>query len=97
MSVIPLTLFFSLLLTGLFIALFAFEQRRQRFGSLERDSLLPLAEEGTHSGALGEASHLHDPDDHAKHGDEACGCRTGKRAPCPGCLKHGRPTAPSIS
>jgi len=45
MSVIPLTLFFSLLLAGLFIVLFAREQRRQRFASLERDSLLPLADE----------------------------------------------------
>ncbi len=44
MSVIPITLFFSLLLAGLFIALFAREQRR-RFGSAERDSLLPLADE----------------------------------------------------
>jgi len=97
MSVIPLTLFFSLLLAGFFIALFAFEQRSQRFGSLERDSLLPLAEEGTHSGAPVGASHSHDHDDHGKHGDEACGCRTGKRAACAGCLKRVRPSAPSIS
>lgn len=45
MSVIPLTVFFSLLLAGLFIALFAHEQRRRRFASPERDSLLPLADE----------------------------------------------------
>jgi len=45
MSVIPLTLFFSLLLAGLFIALFTHEQRRRGFSSAERDSLLPLAEE----------------------------------------------------
>jgi len=44
MSVIPLTIFFSLLLAGLFIVLFAQEQRR-RFASAERDSLLPLADE----------------------------------------------------
>jgi hypothetical protein len=45
MSVIPLTVFFSLLLAGLFIGLFAHEQRRRRFASAERDSLLPLADE----------------------------------------------------
>ena len=45
MSVIPLTVFFSLLLAGLFMVLFAHEQRRRRFASAERDSLLPLADE----------------------------------------------------
>ncbi|MBI2814033.1 MAG: hypothetical protein HYX71_07095 [Opitutae bacterium] len=45
MSVLPLTIFFSLLLAGLFIGLFAHEQRRRRFTSAERDSLLPLADE----------------------------------------------------
>lgn len=45
MSVIPLTIFFSLLLAGLFIALFVHEQRRRRFTSAEHDSLLPLTEE----------------------------------------------------
>lgn len=45
MSVIPLTIFFSLFLAGLFIALFVHEQRRRRFTSAEHDSLLPLAEE----------------------------------------------------
>jgi hypothetical protein len=45
MSVIPLTVFFSLLLAGLFMVLFAHEQRRRRFASSERDSLLPLAAE----------------------------------------------------
>ena len=45
MSVIPITIFFSLLLAGGFAALFAREQRRRRFASAERDSLLPLADE----------------------------------------------------
>jgi hypothetical protein len=45
MSIIPLTVFFSLLLAGLFMVLFAHEQRRRRFTSAERDSLLPLAGE----------------------------------------------------
>lgn len=48
MSVIPLTIFFSLLLAGLFIGLFAHEQLRRRFASAERDSLLPLADETPH-------------------------------------------------
>ncbi|WP_415909035.1 hypothetical protein [Oleiharenicola sp. Vm1] len=45
MSVIPITVFFSLLLAGFFVALFLREQRRHRFASSERDSLLPLADE----------------------------------------------------
>jgi hypothetical protein len=45
MSVIPLTIFFSLLLVALFVGLFWREQRARRFGGLERESLLPLAEE----------------------------------------------------
>lgn len=48
MSVIPLTVFFSLLLAGLFIVLFVHEQYRRRFASTERDSLLPLADETPH-------------------------------------------------
>jgi len=49
MSVIPLTIFFSLLLAGLFIVLFMHEQHRRRFASAERDSLLPLADETPHA------------------------------------------------
>lgn len=45
MSVIPLTVFFSLLLASIFVVLFAREQRRRPFASPERDSLLPLADE----------------------------------------------------
>jgi len=45
MSVIPITVFFSLLLAGFFVVLFIREQRRHRFASSERDSLLPLADE----------------------------------------------------
>jgi len=45
MSVIPVTLFFSLLLAGAFVVLFAREYRHRRFASAERDSLLPLADE----------------------------------------------------
>lgn len=53
MSVIPLTIFFSLLLAGLFIVLFVHEQRRRQFASTERDSLLPLADETPHEVADG--------------------------------------------
>ncbi len=45
MSVIPITVFFSLLLAAFFVVMFLREQRRHRFASVERDSLLPLAEE----------------------------------------------------
>ncbi len=45
MSVIPLTVFLSLLLAAIFVVLFAREQHRRPFASPERDSLLPLADE----------------------------------------------------
>ncbi len=94
MSVIPVTLFFSLLLAGLFIGLFVWEHRRRSFGGLERDSLLPLADEGTQAAPPVDAPHSHD---HDGHGDKDCGCRTGKRAPCPACLKQVRPSPRSSS
>ncbi|SDR75612.1 hypothetical protein [Opitutus sp. GAS368] len=77
MSVIPLTIFFSLLLAGLFIALFAHEQRRRRFASTERDSLLPLADETPREAGR-------DGHDHAR----ACSCRNGSRPPCARCLRR---------
>lgn len=92
MSVIPLTIFFSLLLAGTFVVLFAREQRRRHLTSPERDSLLPLADEipVTAGGARGERglnlrgaqvpSH--------EHADGHCSCRSGARPPCAGCLKH---------
>ena len=100
MSVIPLTIFFSLLLAGTFVLLFAREQHR-RFSSAERDSLLPLAEEGQvverdlrarfervqpvrHSLGDGGRSRSTSNHDHA----DACGCRRGVRAPCDGCLRR---------
>jgi len=45
MSVIPITVFFSLLLAGIFVVLFLRDQRRRDFSCAERDSLLPLADE----------------------------------------------------
>jgi len=88
MSVIPITLFFSLLLAGTFIALFAREHARRRFASAERDSLLPLADEtpqlaaGVHEDATHEHEHEHD------HAGGVCGCRDGTRPPCAGCLRR---------
>ena len=98
MSVIPLTIFFSLLLAGLFIVLFANEQRRRRFASAESDSLLPLADEQAlevpHD-AKADHDHEHHHSTHAH--DDNCGCKTGKRAPCPGCQKRkDPPAAPSL-
>jgi hypothetical protein len=88
MSVIPITIFFSLMLAFLFIAFFAHEQNKRRFASFERDSLLPLAEEKPHHVKAGEGH------DHHDHREAGCGCRSGKRAPCPGCLKNGHSSVP---
>jgi len=52
MSAIPFLLFFSLLLAGTFVVLFARDHRRRRFASAERDSLLPLADETPHVAAV---------------------------------------------
>jgi hypothetical protein len=95
MSVIPITLFFSLLLAGTFIALFAREHARRRFASAERDSLLPLADETPQpvtapvAHAHEDAAHDHDDHDHDHdHAGGGCGCRDGTRPPCPGCLRR---------
>lgn len=83
MSVIPLTLTISLCLVFTFIIFFLRETSRRRYSSPERDALLPLAEEIPH--VVGEnRGGQHDQDDHK------CGCRSGRRAPCPGCLKNHR-------
>ena len=95
MSVIPITIFFSLLLAGSFVALFAREQRRRRFASAERDSLLPLADETPRLAAAPAyaSDHAPGPDDgrepgHAHdHAGGPCGCRTGVRPPCAGCRR----------
>jgi hypothetical protein len=80
MSVIPLTIFFSLLLAGTFVVLFAREQRRQHLTSPERDSLLPLADETPRAAAtLGVRA--------AGYAPGGCGCRHGRPA-CPDCLRQ---------
>ena len=45
MAVVPLTVTISLCLALTFVVFFIREQLRARLGSLERESLLPLAEE----------------------------------------------------
>jgi hypothetical protein len=101
MSVIPLTVFFSLLLAGTFVVLFAREQGRRHLTSPERDSLLPLADETPRverdlppppslwrtSRTLPAHEHHAEHADH-DHGDGPCGCRQGARPPCAGCLKR---------
>lgn len=91
MSVIPLTVFFSLLLAGTFVVLFAREQRRRHLTSPERDSLLPLADEnpvlgGGHAPRGLNLSSAQVPPAGHDHGH--CGCRRGARPPCANCLKH---------
>jgi len=88
MSVIPLTIFFSLLLAGTFVVLFAREQRRRHLTSPERDSLLPLADETPVSAGPNPLGHDHDHDHDHEHGVGRCGCRNGARPPCSGCLKR---------
>ncbi len=45
MEVLGLTIFISLLLAALFSLLFVMQRRQRRYNSLERESLMPLAEE----------------------------------------------------
>ena len=79
MAVVPLTLTISLCLVFTFVVFFLREHARGRLSSAERDSLLPLADETPRLVPI-RAEHAH-------HGDD-CGCRTGRRAPCAGCLRH---------
>jgi hypothetical protein len=79
MAVVPLTLTISLTLVFTFVIFFLREHSRGRISSAERDSLLPLADEGSQ---LARA--------HARAGGDRhdCGCSDGSRPPCPGCLKR---------
>ena len=73
MSVIPITVFFSLGLVFVFVALFWREHRRHRFASAERDSLLPLADETPRLAAAPAPAAT------------PCGCTRGEHPPCAGC------------
>lgn len=82
MTVIPLTLAISLCLVFTFVIFFLREFSRQRFSSAESDALLPLAEETpVPAGRSDRRAGPSKIDDH-RHD---CGCRSGRRAPCPGC------------
>lgn len=87
MSVIPLTVFFSLLLAGFFVVLFLREQRRRHLTSPERDSLLPLADEYPQTAGLSLHGTQDSPGEH-EHTAEACACRSGRRATCAHCLRR---------
>ena len=79
MSVVPLTIIISLCLVFSFVIFFLSEHARGRVSSAERDSLLPLAEEGAR------LAHRRTPGNSAPHD---CGCHDGSRMPCPGCLRR---------
>ena len=102
MSVIPVTVFFSLGLVFFFVVLFLREHRRRLFASAERDSLLPLAAElprlaGDAVVPVSAVTHAHDGHGAHRHGPEAdaasaghdsrCGCARGERPPCAGCAR----------
>ena len=89
MSVIPITVFLSLGLVFIFVVLFWREQRRNRFASPERDSLLPLAEETARR-----VEHPMSPPPTQEHSAADCGCERGERPPCAGCL---RPATPAVT
>lgn len=57
MSVVPLTVVISLCLVLSFVIFFLCEHARGRVSSAERDSLLPLAEEGARLAPRGSTSH----------------------------------------
>jgi hypothetical protein len=92
MAVIPLTLTISLCLVFTFVVFFLREQLRPRFGSAESEALLPLAEEARRlvPARAGRQETRRAPQRRAPegHDDAACGCRTGKHAPCAGCLRR---------
>jgi len=90
MSVIPLTLAISLCLVFTFVLFFLREHGRQRFSSAESDALLPLAEEIPRivPSPQSKKARGHQPGE-ASH--KNCGCKTGERPPCAGCLRRTEP------
>jgi ABC-type nickel/cobalt efflux system permease component RcnA len=89
LPVIPLMLVIGLCLVFTFVIFFIREQSR-RFQDAERESLLPLNEESPRVGTAGHEEHEHE---HV-HEHGTCGCRSGRHAPCPGCLKRHAITKP---
>ena len=79
MPVVPLTLTIRLCLVFTFVIFFLREHARGRVSSVERDSLLPLAEEN---------SRVADAVATREEAPHACGCDDGSRAPCDGCLRR---------
>ena len=89
MAVVPLTLTISLCLVFTFIVFFLREHARGRLSSADRDSLLPLADETplvAMAGSQPSSERDHSRTHHAD--DSACGCRSGVRPPCVGCIKR---------
>ena len=87
MPVIPLTITISLTLVFTFVMFFLFDHS-SRFRNPERESLLPLNEETPRVAGRRGTTHarLGHPHDHG-HAADGCGCHSGARPPCPGCLK----------
>lgn len=75
MPVVPLTIIVSLCLVFSFVVFFLREHARGRVSSAERDSLLPLAEEGMRLASVEKST----------ASPKGCGCHDGSRPPCPGC------------
>lgn len=87
MSVIPLTLTISLCLVFTFVVFFLREHNRQRFSSAESDALLPLADEMPRLASDSKTGSTRGAPRNHHHGDQPCGCKTGERPPCAGCLR----------
>ncbi len=90
MDVIPLTLTASLCLVFTFVIFFLREQSRTRFRSAESDAVLPFAEETGRIVAPRQSLVSREATVVVAHDDHACGCRSGIRPPCQGCLKGTR-------
>lgn len=80
MAVVPLTLTISLCLVFTFVVFFLSEHARGRLSSVERDSLLPLADEILRP--------AHAPEPHDATGQDRGG-RSGSRVSSSGALKSG--------
>lgn len=79
MPILPLTLTAGLCLAFTFAIFLLREYARNRPAGAGRAALLPVGGESL------TLAHARVPHDSAAHG---CGCHTGDRAPCPGCLRR---------